>query len=147
MNAYKCDIETVSDPYGYECVALIHRCGRTFGRSFQLDMRTAAHVRAFCLGDLDISVVSPAPISMALRLADRLATEFRVPCSSMDCIRLIEHCTMWMPAYCAGHRSSSSSTKIAPVLVSNRTTMMTMDRHQPFVGYIRPVNLTTDILV
>lgn len=58
------------------------------------------HVRVFCLDDLDIFAVSPAPISMAWRSVGTPATKSRDPCWSTDCIRLIEHCTMSIAAHC-----------------------------------------------
>lgn len=90
--AYKCDIGMVSDQCECECVALIHRIVRNVDHNSLPDMRTVVHEPAFCSADLDIYVVSLAPISMGNYFVGRPAKEFHVLYLLMDCIQLIEHC-------------------------------------------------------
>ena len=43
--AYKCGIEMVSDPCGFEYDGLVHQIGRTFGHNSKLDKHMDVHAK------------------------------------------------------------------------------------------------------
>lgn len=158
MSAYKSCTGMVSGQCGCEYGGSIHLNAKIVDRNFPLGMHMVVHVLAFCWDDLDIYVVSQAPISMVMSLVDRLAIGFHVLCSSMDCIRPIEHrihsvafvivaFARFAVAFVAiGCHWSSSSSRIALVLESIHPVRMMMATAPPMIVVYcsQPVNLAID---